>query len=239
MDALSNGVMSFFALPLTAHERSALAVHISALDWEDEHNNYLSEALVECAVDVPIDSNAWANPHWSGWGVDAENTRYQRDEQARLSTADLDKLELKWAFGFPGSATIGSQPAVVGGRVFVGSPEHRLYALDAATGCTYWYHETRGGVRGVPVVTNGSAGPTVYATDRGGWVYAIDANTGALRWEHHVDPHPATMLTASPVLHNGRLYVTAASFEENSASARNYECCTFRGSVSAARCRNR
>ena len=231
--ALSNGVMSFFALPLTADERVELASHISQLDWADTGTRNLSEALVQCADNANMSDNAWQKPHWSSWGVDLNNTRYQRAESAALKESDLAQLELKWAFGFAGAATVGSQPAVVGNRVFIGSPEHRVYALDAETGCGHWRFDTHGSVRGTPSVVNSAAGPTAYIGDRAGWVYAIDANNGELRWEHHADLHPATMVTSSTVVHAGRVYVSVASFEENNASAANYACCTFRGSVIA------
>ena len=233
LKALSNGVMSFFALPLTADERGALAAHISTVPWIEKDGSANRELLAGCKNEQALNSDAWDKPRWSGWGVDLENTRFQRAAHAGLSEPDLKNLEIKWAFGFAGSSTIGSQPAVVGGRIFIGSPEHRLYSLDAQTGCAYWRFDTEGGVRGAPVVINDKHGPTVIATDRAGWVFALDANSGALRWKHRADEHPATMATASPVFHDGRVYVTAASFEENSASASNYPCCTFRGSVTA------
>lgn len=233
LKALSSGVMAFFALHLTADERGALAEHISSVPWSGEDGSVNQENIVSCSKDAPITPNALQQPHWSGWGADLSNTRFQVAQHARLTEVDLKRLELKWVFGFAGSSTIGSQPAVVGGRVFIGSPEHRLYALDSKTGCAHWRFDTEGGVRGAPVVVTDTNGPTVFATDRAGWIFALDANSGALRWKRRVDDHPATMGTASPVFHDGRVYVTAASFEESSASARNYPCCTFRGSVTA------
>ena len=41
------------------------------------------------------------------------------------------------------------------------------------------------------------------------------------------------MLTGTPVLHEGRLYVVTASLEELFGGSPTYECCTFRGSVVA------
>ena len=233
LKALSSGVMSFFALPLTADERSALAGHVSTVAWASEENSVNKETLASCSEKQQITADSFGKPFWSGWGADLSNTRFQPADQARLAEADLENLEFKWAFGFAGAATIGSQPAIVGGRVFIGSPEHRLYALDSQTGCAYWRYDTEGGVRGAPVVVAHESEITVYATDRAGWIFALDANSGALRWKHRLDEHPATMATASPVFHDGRIYATTASFEENSASARNYPCCTFRGSVTA------
>ena len=89
--------------------------------------------------------------------------------------------------------------------------------MDSQTGCAYWRYDTEGGVRGAPVVVAHKSEITVYATDRAGWIFALDANSGALRWKHRLDEHPATMATASPVFHDGRIYATTASFEENSA----------------------
>jgi hypothetical protein len=52
--------------------------------------------------------------------------------------------------GTPGSVrwtyttgdTVGSRPAVAGGTVYVGSWDHKVYALDAATGRPRWTHTT-------------------------------------------------------------------------------------------------
>ena len=75
-------------------------------------------------------------PLWSGWGVDAGNSRFQPAPAAGLAAADVPKLKLKWAFGFPNGTSAFAQPAVAGGRLFVGSDNGYVYALDAATGCS-------------------------------------------------------------------------------------------------------
>lgn len=231
--ALSNGVMAFFALPLAADERLALAKHISGVEWNAGASGDLSEKLIQCSSQAPMKANAWQQPHWSGWSASLDNARFQPAAFAGLEESDLAGLELKWAFGFAGAATVGTQPAVVDGRVFIGSPEHRVYALDAAKGCSHWRFDTHGAVRGTPSVVHTPRGPVVYVSDRAAWVYAIDANSGELLWEHHTDLHPAAMVTASVVVRDERVYVSVASFEENDASAANYECCTFRGSIVA------
>ena len=57
------------------------------------------------AADTPANRCATAKPFspgpgdWNGWGVDA-NSRFQ--PQPGLAAADVPKLKLKWAFGFPG-----------------------------------------------------------------------------------------------------------------------------------------
>jgi outer membrane protein assembly factor BamB len=60
-------------------------------------------------------------PHWNGWGVDPAQSRFQPAEMAQLAAADVPRLKLKWAFGFPGATFAFAQPTVIGGRVFIGS----------------------------------------------------------------------------------------------------------------------
>ena len=75
---------------------------------------------------------------WHGWSVDPENSRMQSAAAAGLGPAEVGKLKLKWAFGFPGATSALGQPSAADGRLFVGSAGGAVYALDARTGCTYW-----------------------------------------------------------------------------------------------------
>src|SRR5439155_395996 len=91
--------------------------------------------------------NALAGPAWNGWGVNASNTRYQDGAAAGFTAAQVPRLKLKWAFGFPGDVAADAQPTVVGGRVFVGSQSGNVYALSASTGCIHWYFPAAASVR--------------------------------------------------------------------------------------------
>jgi polyvinyl alcohol dehydrogenase (cytochrome) len=61
---------------------------------------------------------------------------------------------------------------------------------------------------------------------------AVDQDTGALRWKTLVDPHLGAVLTASPILEGGRIYVGVSSQEERMSTSAGYKC-NFRGSVVA------
>ena len=63
-----------------------------------------------CPSNPPM-SDPYAGAFWSGWGADIENTRYQRTEAAGITKADVPKLKLKWAFGFPLGISAYSPPA--------------------------------------------------------------------------------------------------------------------------------
>ena len=166
---------------------------------------------------------------WNGW-ADAANTRFQPGRAAGLTRQTTPQLKLKWAFGFPDLTTAFGTPAVFGGKVFVGSADGTLYSLDAHTGCIYWTYAAAAGVRTSPVLDGRSA----FFGDLRGNVYAVDAATGALLWKTRADEHPLAVITGSPKLDSGRLYVPVSGRDESIAATNpSYECCTFRGSVIA------
>jgi polyvinyl alcohol dehydrogenase (cytochrome) len=176
-----------------------------------------------------------SGPQWNGWGTSLTNDRFSRSH-AGLTRAQVGSLKLKWAFGFDRDTSAVSQPAVVGGRVFVGSTSGRVYALDLQTGCSYWTFKAEGPVRaGITIGPAGSKDPglSAFFSDVVGNAYRLDANTGRLVWKLSVKDHKAVRTAGSPQLHEGRLYVPVSSFEEVLASDPKYECCTFRGSVVA------
>ena len=79
----------------------------------------------------------------------------------------------------------------------------------------------------------GATGVLVYFGDTAANAYALNAETGRVVWTRKVDDHPLARITGSPTLHAGRLYVPVSSYEESQGADPRYECCTFRGSVSA------
>ncbi len=94
--------------------------------------------------------------------------------QGRLA----QELKLLWRFKTEGA--VKSSPAVVGGRVFVGSDDNRLYAIDLASGRKLWSHATEGGVEASPLVLNG----TVFVGSSDETLYALGAAAGTLKWKY-------------------------------------------------------
>jgi polyvinyl alcohol dehydrogenase (cytochrome) len=183
----------------------------------------------------PADAAPFADsqPHWTGWGADPSQHRFQPAEMARLRAEDVPKLKLKWAFGFPGVAVANAQPAVVGGHLFVGSAGRKVYSLGARDGCLYWEFVADFLVRTAISVGTSGQGWFVYFGDQHANAYAVDALTGKLIWKTHLEDHPAAVMTGAPALAGGKLYVPTSSAEEVFGSDPNYECCKFRGSLSA------
>src|SRR3954468_7646479 len=176
-----------------------------------------------------------ASPRWTSWGADYANSRFQPAAMAGITAADVPKLKLKWAIGFPDTSHAWSQPTVAGGRVFVGSQGGRVFALDAKSGCVIWTFQTQGATRTAVTIGPGQGEHRylAYFTSIPGWLYAVDAQTGAQVWRIKMEEHLSSRLTGSPVVHDGRLYVGAGSFEEGMSAGGKYECCSFRGSLRA------
>ncbi len=174
---------------------------------------------------------AWrSDSDWPMWQHDSSGSRYNGAEQ-RITPRTVGRLTPRWVFAFPDAGGMqSSQPAVVDGRVYVGGHNGVMYALDEHTGRTIWSYDSHGGaLRDGPSVTDG----TVYFGDSHGTLHALDQRTGRLRWTKQVDPHPAAIITSSPLLWHGVLIVGVSSKEYLFAADNTYPCCSFRGSVVA------
>lgn len=189
------------------------------------------------AAPAPLQASA-LEEGWNGWGAGVANTRFQPQSKGGLNATNVPKLKLKWAFGFPGVNSARSQPAVLGGRLFVASESGDVYALDAKRGCTYWTYHAQAGIRTAisvgPYKSGNASGFAVYFADGSATAYAVDSATGKEIWHRQVDTHPYARATGSVTLYQNRLYVpTAGVGEEGQGGRPQYECCTFRGSVTA------
>jgi polyvinyl alcohol dehydrogenase (cytochrome) len=86
-------------------------------------------------------------------------------------------------------------------------------------------------------VPNGKTHVLVF-TDLTGWAYGVEAESGRLLWKKKPEPHESTRLTGSAAVHNAVVFIPAASWEETRSSNPEYQCCTFRGSVTALRAKD-
>jgi len=225
VNAMFEGLMIIQASGLTMEEGRAIARFITGKEFSSVTN----VPIPKC--EAPAKKLALGPSDWNGWSAELDNSRYQ--PKPGLSAVDIPRLKLKWAFGFPGESRAYSQPTVAGGRVFVGSASGTVYSLNASTGCLYWSFKADGTVRGAITISRSRTGGRymAYFGDLRATAYAVDAEKGALIWKRKLDDHPAARITGSPVFHEGRLFVPVASFEEASGLWRQYECCTFRGSL--------
>lgn len=227
--ALESGPMVIYGNRINEAQRRAIAAFLSSKTGD-------SVEMVRanmCSKSEPITSAGLKDSrNWNGWGVDVVNTRYVKDTP--INAASVAGLKLKWAFGIPDASTAYGQPTVVGGRLFFGSGDGTVFALNAETGCTIWTFRAETTVRSAITVAAASGGSIlVYFGDGEANLYAVDAQNGKLIWKIKADPHPTARITAAPVVYRGRIYVGTAGNEELSGGDANYPCCTFRGNVVA------
>ena len=194
--------------------------------------NWASNTSNQCEANNWQPKTALNEAQWNGWGNGLENQRLQTAAAAGIDSSNVSGLELAWAFAFPGETYVESQPTIVGNRLFVGSPNGLVYALDAVTGCTYWTFQAGAAVK-APVtlgaLSNGEL--SVFFGDQAGKVYSLNASDGSLRWSEQADDHPSARVTGGVQIYKNKLFVPMASLEEAMAMDPNYLCCIFRGSV--------
>jgi outer membrane protein assembly factor BamB len=112
-----------------------------------------------------------------------------------LAALDARTGSTIWRFR---AGVIETPPLLVDGRVYFGSWDHRVYAVDARTGRLDWSFTTGDRVKGGVAF----ARHTIFAGSYDGRLYALDARSGRLRWSAG-----AGALYATPSVANGRVFV--------------------------------
>jgi polyvinyl alcohol dehydrogenase (cytochrome) len=235
LQALEKGAMKVQATERSRAQRRVLAEYLSGKRLGSELPNPIPKSAF-CASTAQTFRNALDRPAWNGWGVTITNSRFEPAEAAGINVDDVPHLKLKWAFGFPGASSGGTQPVVVGGRVYVGDAEGDLFALDAQTGCIHWTIEVEAGIRSAVTIGKSGARDTrlaAYFGDQSANVYAVDAESGKLLWKVKVDAYSRAAITGALQFYEQRLYVPVSSREESQVGDPEYPCCAFHGSVVA------
>ncbi|MDY6765409.1 MAG: PQQ-binding-like beta-propeller repeat protein, partial [Halobacteria archaeon] len=131
----------------------------------------------------------------SGLGGTAENVMFGADDGTVFSFAVPRGGEFKTGGKVRGSPAIDFS----NGRFFVGSGDHKVYALTISDAKKQWEFETGGPVQSSPAFVNG----TVYVGSSDGKVYALDGNKGKKMWEFKT----GDAVFSSPGVVNGTVYV--------------------------------
>jgi polyvinyl alcohol dehydrogenase (cytochrome) len=181
--------------------------------------------------------------NWPSFGHDATN---KASASSKINTRNVHTLKPKWTFTTGGD--VSARAAVVSGVAYFPDWAGNIYAVNASTGVQVWSHQlsdyglAAGTVsRTSPAVAGGrvfigtqynTSGPT-------GWLLAIDASTGNLDWKMQPDTsNSIPVITASPVVVGGVVYVGMTSNEEFVAADPTYPCCSVIGSLVAVKANN-
>ena len=106
---------------------------------------------------------------------------------------------------------IGSSPAVVGGVVYIGSYDGKVYALNANNGIQLWNYTAGATVESSPAVVNGvvyigSEVSTVLNGNYFGSVYALNATNGNKLWNYTTGNY-YNYVESSPAVVGGVVYI--------------------------------
>ncbi|SRR6266487_762404 len=178
---------------------------------------FLTIACALCAglLIVRVGKSAYAAPlsthrmlatstvNWNQFGY--RHTRFNPFETT-LNPSNVSHLTPKWAT-YVGDV-VDSSPAIVDGVIYIGSYDHAMKALDAASGQLLWSHQLATPPpnslpedidHSSPAVANGlvyvgTAWPNIF--------YAFKAKTGAIAWSFKA----GSGIDNSPVIYNDAVY---------------------------------
>ena len=228
--ALKTGIMQQQGKPLNENQKRRVATWVTGKPIGRQVEINPNANKCKAPGTLKIDDKGWNG--WGGHGV--EHSRFQA--QPGLNVEHIPQLKVKWAFAYPGNGAFG-QPTVLGDYLFVTTLSGLVFALNADTGCTYWAFDAGAQVRsGVNVAVLPDSNPAreiAYFQTELGRVLALDARSGKIAWETAIEDHPMARTPATPLFHEGRLYVTISSLEEVTAADPKYPCCSSRGGLVA------
>jgi len=142
------------------------------------------------AQPVAADAVDW----WPMRGHDLNHTGYSTSTAPNTNNTIWNYTI--WSFT---GAQVYSSPAVVYGKVYVGSHDHKVYCLNASTGAQVWNYTTGGYVVSSPAVADGK----VYVGSADYKVYCLNALTGAHIWNYTT----GSSVWSSPAVSDGKVYV--------------------------------
>ena len=118
-------------------------------------------------------------------------------------------MKLLWSFKCGGA--VKSSPVVGGGRVFFGSYDGKVYALDANTGKKVWDFDTGTAVEASPLLAEG----TVFVGSLNGVLYALDAAKGKPKWTYETGDRVAGSANWVKPASAKRTHILAGSYDSS------------------------
>ncbi|MGA0805345.1 MAG: c-type cytochrome, partial [Pseudohongiellaceae bacterium] len=178
--ALTHGKMKVQAAGLSEQQIDDVVAYLSATT--DIDNGWIASHT--CPAER-IDVDTGEPTIWTQ-GFDRKNHRRLSAERAGLTTADLGKLELAWSLGFPQTANMRSQPAIVGNTMYYPIVDSgQLFAMDIGgdAPCVKWVYQHDIPLRttiGYHTLADGT--PALVFADNAAHVLLMNAITAEVIW---------------------------------------------------------
>jgi polyvinyl alcohol dehydrogenase (cytochrome) len=175
---------------------------------------------------------------WPYAGQNLSNTRFAASETI-LNPSNVGNLAVKWIFTTADDVAATPSVDAPANSLYVPDWGGNLYKINTNTGKAIWTHNmTAYGLapgtisRTTPVISGTTlvvaASPSIGAQQPlGAYLLAINTATGKLIWKVQPDPNVNALLTGSPIVYNGMIYLGVSSGEEYLTAP------AFRGSVVA------
>ena len=129
---------------------------------------------------------------------------------ASLNESPSLPLKLVWQRTLPDAVKTTPVRHKLIDKVFVGSDDHKIYALDPETGSIVWDLPTPGAVSTSPTVEVGKGYEYLFATSEDGTLFRLNADTGEIIWKIGMQPSP---LISSPITDGGIVYYVSQDDE--------------------------
>lgn len=166
----------------------AMTAGLMARDWPQiggnpQHTNYTDDSP------EPVEGNFWGSNKMTDW-------------RGREYTSFF--YPVAWVKTFWPEQMLHAQPVIAEGRLFIGTLQGNLYALDARTGDRLWCFSTDSSGTGMPILQSAAVDQgRVFFGCMDGKLYASIADTGALLWETDA----GSPVSASPCAADGMVFI--------------------------------
>ncbi len=195
-------------------------------------------AVLRCADRIGVNAAVLSN----GFGFNLANTRQQ---DSALTADNVARLRLVRTHVAPGSIEKRGAPVLTAQTVYF-TEGTSLVAGDRQSGCEHWRYDGAAhnkpllgssALRSSPIYVppRGQRRALVLVGDFNGVVYAVDAQSGQEVWQRFLGTDPSQhMITGSPQVHEGVMYLPVASKEVVSTVLSFFSpCCTSHGLLQA------
>jgi len=167
------------------------------------------------AVDgAALIANGRTTDDWPSYGLDYAETRFSRLNQ--ISTANVEKLGLVWAYDLESRRGIEATPVVVDGIMYVSASWSVVHAIDTRTGRRLWVYDPEvpkeAGYKGCCDVVNRGVAlykGKVFVGTYDGRLVALDAVTGKVAWiqDTIIDRTRSYTITGAPRVYKGKVII--------------------------------
>ena len=174
--------------------RLGLYLYSQEIDDYFFSTSYLGSSFDELIVFEKVPDKIVIKVEWIG--DPAPSGAYSLEVNTAATVTAGDEL---WEFATGG--VIFASAAVSGSRVYIGSHDFKIYAIDVQSGEMLWEYQTGAAIFSSPAVSGGK----VYVGSDDTKLYALDAVTGMKLWEFQT----GHVIRSSPAVSGGKVYVSS------------------------------